>query len=283
MPKQLKKVIYYGVDSQQFGHLYKPEGANAVPVVIVIHGGYWKDNHDLDSYPTSAIVNYLQEFSLAVWNLEYRRMDSVGENTQAPWPAVFEDIANGIDHLEKIKAQEGLDLKRTLVIGHSAGGLLATWAGSRRQIAVNSELYRNQPLQIQQVISIAGILNLFAADDVDQPMQITRLMGGDKTTHPTRYAACDPSTLHKPNIDLTLIHGAQDSCVKVSQAQNYCDLAQGRVKKVIMAEADHFSMLPHEGPWVDSQWQQLKQLITLAIAKMSKALSTDNYQINDKY
>lgn len=265
-----KKVIYYGKNQQQFGHLYRPVNAKKMPVLIVIHGGYWKDNHNLESYPTSAIVNYLQEFNVAIWDLEYRRMNCVGENIQAPWPAVFEDIADGIDHLKKINQQEYLDLNRILVIGHSAGGLLATWAASREKVTAKSELYHNEPLRIQQVISISGILNLFAEDDVDQPEQIRRLMGGNKVTYPLRYAACDPSTLYTPNIDITLVHGAQDSCVNVLQALHYMSIASENVTNVIMPEADHFSMLPHDGYWQEYQWQTLQQLIAQAIAKLEQ-------------
>lgn len=261
MKKHLKKIIFYGSSCQQFGHLYKLENEVKLPIVIIIHGGYWKDNYCLDSYATSAIVDYLQAFDTAIWNLEYRRMDATGENSKAPWPTIFKDVANGIEHLRTIAEEEGLDLKRILLIGHSAGGHLATWAASRNNIAAESELYCKSPLAIQRVISIAGILNLFATNDVDQPEQIQRLMGGTAQEHAERYSACDPSTLYNPDINLTLIHGGYDTCVSISQAQYYCNHAQGNVEKIIMPQADHFSMLPHDGYWEDSQWQQVKQLI----------------------
>lgn len=264
-----KQTIYYGENNQQFGHFYKPKHLKVTPVVIVIHGGYWKDNHNLESYATSSVVDYLKTFDIAIWNLEYRRMDAEGENIKAPWPAPFQDVADGIDHLRTIGVEKNLDLNRILIIGHSAGGHLATWAASRNMISTESELYYEDPLLIQKTLSISGVLNLFEAKGVDQPEQIERLMGGTPQTHPARYLACAPSSLNNPNIDLTVVHGEQDTCVKVSQALHYCDKAKGRVVKLIMPDADHFSMLPHDGHWLDGQWQQIKQLIAVKIAGLA--------------
>jgi hypothetical protein len=265
------KTIYYGIDSQQFAHLYKPKHAKNLPVVVVIHGGYWKDNHSLDSYATSAIVDYLQEFHVAIWNLEYRRMDAVGENIKARWPASFKDVADGLDHLQTIADEESLDLNRVLLIGHSAGGHLASWAASRDSIAQDSELYDENPLTIQRVISIAAIVNLFAANEVDQPEQVSRLMGGCANTKRARYLACDPSSLSHEGINLTLIHGVQDTCVSIKQAHYYCDNTKGKVNKIILHEADHFSMLPHDGHWRLEEWQQIKEIIRQNIGALDSA------------
>jgi acetyl esterase/lipase len=269
MPSHLKKTYCYGEDNQQFGHLYRPKGFNVVPVVIVIHGGYWKDNHNLDSYATSAIVDHLKTLGVAVWNLEYRRMDTLGENNKAPWPASFKDVAKGVDHLRIIEKVENLDLNRLLLIGHSAGGHLATWAASRGRISPDSELYQQTPLSVKSVISIAAILNLFATGDVDQPDEIKRLMGGTAKTHPARYLACDPSTLFDPTLNITVVHGAQDACVKVAQAKYYADQSQGSVKPIIIPDADHFSMLPHDGFWDEEQWLHIKKLISSEIVALN--------------
>jgi len=269
MPSQLRKRYYYGENNQQFGDLYKPKSLKTVPVVIVIHGGYWKDNHNLNSYATIAIVDYLKTMDVAIWNLEYRRMDAIGENSKAPWPVSFNDVAKGIDHLRNIEKVEKLDLNRLLLIGHSAGGHLATWAASRNSISPDSELYQPDPLPIKSVMSIAAILNLFAEGDIDQPEQIERLMGGTAKMHPARYLACDPCSLYEPTINIVVVHGAKDNCVKVAQANQYYEKSNGNIKQIIMPDADHFSMLPHEGFWAEDQWQQLKKLIALEISALN--------------
>ncbi|MGI2056623.1 alpha/beta hydrolase family protein [Shewanella baltica] len=261
MKSHQKKTVCYGAESQQFVHLYTPTHAQHTPVVIVVHGGYWKDNHSLETYATRAIVDYLQSFEVAIWNIEYRRMNTEGENSNAPWPATFKDVADAIDYLRDIKYSESLDLGRVLIIGHSAGGHLATWVASRERIAAHSELYHNDPLKIQRVVSIAGILDLASVNDVDQPEQIYRLMGGTPHSHPERYLACNPSRLYPPKIALTVVHGQRDTCVKVSQVRQFAEQTQARVRQIILPTADHFSMLPHNGHWVETQWQQIQQLI----------------------
>ncbi|GAA0781755.1 MULTISPECIES: alpha/beta hydrolase [Pseudomonadati] len=256
-----KKKIYYGSESQQFGHLYTPCNSSNRPVVIVVHGGYWKDNHSLETYATFAIVDYLQSFDVAIWNIEYRRMNAKGENRNAPWPTIFKDVAAAIDHLGCIQNSESLDLGRILIIGHSAGGHLATWVASRESIAVDSELYSHVPLKIHRALSIAGILDLASVNDVDQPEQIYRLMGGERDTHPERYYACNPSILYHSQMVLTLVHGELDTCVNVSQARLFCEQSHAKVRKIILPSCDHFSMLPHDGKWAEELWLQMQQLI----------------------
>lgn len=268
MGMHMKKRIHYGGNSQQFGQLIKNDKARNLPVVIVIHGGYWKDNHSLDSYATIAIVDYLKSFNVAIWNLEYSRMESSGLNKKAPWPAVHEDVASGIDFLTTIAEEESLDLSRILIIGHSAGGSLAVWAGCRNLIPLTSALYKTASLPIKSVLSIAGILKLSCCDDVEQPEQVHRLMGGSYDQYPERYQACDPHLLQNPNIDLTIMHGNKDNCVQIAQAQSYCDNAKGTIEKVFIAEADHFSMLPHEGLWQMSHWKILQAKIADKIQAM---------------
>ena len=261
MIKHISKTIYYGRDCQQYGKLIKPIAKKKHPIVVVIHGGYWKDNHSLDSYPTIAIVDYLKSLDVAIWNLEYRRMDSLGVNGKAPWPTVHKDTANGIDFLAEIASEESLDLSRIFIIGHSAGGYLAAWAGCRTKIPSTSILFRPSALKISSVLSIAGILNLSNCVNIDQPEQIIRLMGGSYEQFPERYQACDPNLLHSACVDLSIMHGDEDKCVDISQAISYCESAASNVEKIILPLADHFSMLPHEGQWHQKYWLQLKNVI----------------------
>lgn len=265
MIKHINKTIHYGSDSQQYGKLIKPITEKERAVVIVIHGGYWKDNHSVDSYPTIAIVDYLKSLDVAIWNLEYRRMDFLGENAKAPWPAVHLDIANGIDFLTEMAVEEGLDLSCVFIIGHSAGGCLAAWAGCRAQIPSTSILFKPSALKITSVLSIAGILNLSNCGDVDQPEQVLRLMGGSYQQFPERYQACDPNLLHSACVDLCIMHGNEDKCVEVSQAISYYTRAASNVEKITLPRADHFSMLPHEGQWHQEDWLRLKNVINKKI------------------
>ena len=257
--------ILYGTDSEQFGDLYLPEYQNIqiglLPVIILIHGGYWKDNHDLNSYATSQLIPELVTSGWAVWNIEYRRMNSEGDNVKAPWPSVFTDIAAAVDALRLFADEHSLDIHNVSVIGHSAGGCLALWAASRRQIPVESPLYNPNPLKIHSVISVGGVLSLTHPEDLCQPAQIMRLMGGSVSDWPERYKACDPAQLYDPSVRTLVIHGRNDQTVNVRQALRYAETTPNTIQLDIWPHTDHFSMLPHAGAWSEQQWRSLNENI----------------------
>jgi acetyl esterase/lipase len=68
--------------------------------------------------------------------LEYRRVDNPGGG----WPGTFNDIGKGVDHIKTLVKQYNLDLNRVVIVGHSAGGYFALWAGGRNQITQESQL-----------------------------------------------------------------------------------------------------------------------------------------------
>jgi hypothetical protein len=43
------------------------------------------------------------------------------------------------------------------------------------------------------------------------------------------------------------------------------------VNKIILHEADHFSMLPHDGHWRLEEWQQIKEIIRQNIGALDSA------------
>ncbi len=57
----------------------------------------------------------------------------------------------GLDHLNKIAEEAGLDRKRVAIAGHSAGGQLALWVASQRRDAVSG------------VVSLSGVPDLRGA------------------------------------------------------------------------------------------------------------------------
>jgi acetyl esterase/lipase len=263
MPK-----LSYGSHTDQFGHLYRPSGQIERPVLIVIHGGYWKDNHTLESYATNAIVEKFKTSGAAVWNLEYRRMNTDGDNTKAPWPAVFQDVAAGIDYLRSIAKTECLDLNRILVVGHSAGGQLAAWAASRASIPRSSELYCADPLVPTRVMSIAGILDLRQSHDLSQPLQVERLLGGSIDEYPERYAAANPVQLHAATVPMTFVHGVLDEDVAITQQEIYASTSENpNLQLVRMEDADHFGMLPLDGQ-EPPDWPRLVDIIAAELEQL---------------
>ncbi|MFD0472646.1 alpha/beta hydrolase [Nonomuraea thailandensis] len=86
--------IAYGPSPEQWGDLYLPQSEDRVPVVALIHGGYWRSIWAADLM--EALCADLAGRGFAVWNLEYRRPDLHG------WAATTHDIATGLAALEEI-------------------------------------------------------------------------------------------------------------------------------------------------------------------------------------
>src|SRR5260221_265652 len=139
--------IAYGKDPLQFGDLRLPGGKGPFrrpyPVAIVIHGGCWLAEYDLEYMGRLSAA--LAEKGVATWTIEYRRVGNPGGGT----PGTFNDVAAAAAHLRVLAKQYPLDLKRTIAVGHSAGGHLALWLASS--------------FPLKGVVSLAGVGDLRAA------------------------------------------------------------------------------------------------------------------------
>ena len=85
----------YGRHRSQVGELFLPGGAGPHPVVVLIHGGFWRaryDRHLMDDLAAD-----LAGAGWAAWNVEYRRARASGGG----WPATFDDVAAAIDDLQR--------------------------------------------------------------------------------------------------------------------------------------------------------------------------------------
>jgi acetyl esterase/lipase len=156
----------YGKDSNQFGELRIPVGPGPFPVVILIHGGCWKDwkTEGATVRDLWAMADALKSEGIATWNIEYRRLHQAGSG----WPGTFLDVGQGVDFLRSIAASNKLDLGRTIVVGHSAGGALALWVAARRRLPQSSPLHVDNPLPIRGVIDLAGNGDMEAFIPIEQ-------------------------------------------------------------------------------------------------------------------
>ena len=84
----------YGAGRSRFGELHLPERVGPHPVAVLLHGGFWRRRFDRTLM--DGLCRDLTASGWAAWNLEYRRL---GFLAGGGWPATFEDVAAGIDHL----------------------------------------------------------------------------------------------------------------------------------------------------------------------------------------
>ena len=207
----------YGPHASQFADLRRPAATGVVPVVVIIHGGCWREYADL-SY-TAPLASALLEEGWTTWNVEYR-----GVHQGGGWPGTFTDVGAAIDALREAAPRYDLDLSRVVAIGHSAGGHLALWAASRPRIRAGSALFATEPLPLAAVVSLAGIPDLDAFYEYGQDPcgdGLPRLMGGSPRLHPERYAEASPSERLPLGVPQVLLWGANDQIVPRHVFESY--------------------------------------------------------------
>ena len=240
--------ISYGNAPDQVLDLHLPAGGGSVPVVVLVHGGFWYDEFRRDLM--DPLVPSLLERGWAVANLEYRRTGPSGGG----WPGTFEDVGAAVDALAGEAAAAAaagrLDLDRVVVTGHSAGGHLAVWAAARHRLPAGAP-GADPVVRPIAAVPLAGVLDLRAAHE-------QRLGGGAVEAFlgevlDERLAVASPSELVPVGVPVTALHGAADRLVPLDQSQRFVDAASasGDVAVLEVLEGvDHFAWIdPTSAAW----------------------------------
>ena len=226
----------YGPDPSQYGDLYLPARI-PLATVVVIHGGYWMAG--FDATLTAPLCESLQTAGYAVWNLEYRRLGNGGG-----WPSTFADIAAGIDHLTRFDRVDTADVR---LVGHSAGGQLAVWAASRRDITPGGP----SAVTVTRCLSLAGVLDLTAASRAGLANgNVDLLMGGTPEQVPDRYHEGDPTLLVPAGCPVACLHPRHDQVVPREQSTGYVAAAEavGASVDLIEVPGDHSALIDPTSP-----------------------------------
>lgn len=226
--------VRYGEHPDQIADLRLPApGRKPRPLVIVVHGGFWRD--EWDRVHTGPLAADLAARGYPVAQLEYRRTGQPGGG----WPGTFADVVAGITALP---ALAGWDSTPPLLLGHSAGGHLALW------YAVAG------PAPVLGVVALAPVADLAEAYrlDLDQGA-VAALLGGGPDDVPDRYAEADPAARMPPIARSVIIHGTLDRHVPVEISRHYTAGARavgGYVTLVELPEAEHFALIdPRSSAW----------------------------------
>lgn len=234
----------YGDHDDAFGELWLPEGDAPAPVVVLIHGGFWRDGFFLDLM--DPLIPSLLERGVAVWNIEYRRVGAGGG-----YPETFEDVADAMDLLAALPnaTRSLLDLDRVGLVGHSAGGHLAVWGAARPALAPD-EVGADPMVSATLAVSQAGVLDL--AGCVEQGIGGTACV--DIVSDPSRHDATSPAAMVPFAARVVAVHGTLDRIVPASQSITFVERAQSSgmdATYVPVDGADHFSNLdPGHPAWM---------------------------------
>lgn len=244
--------LRYGQAGLQVAELSTPDapvGGAALPVVVLVHGGFWRPGFDrslMDPLAESVVAE-----GWAAWNLDYRPVGVDGG-----WPTTFTDVAAGIDHLSRVADDHALDLDRVAVVGHSAGGTLALWSAARVGLPADAP-GAGPRVRPAAVVSLAGVADLAVGSQqrVGQGA-VDDLMGGSATDDGEAYGLASPIERLPLGVPTLLVHGEDDPLVPVEQSRLYADRAReagDEVRADLLAGVDHFDVIdPRSDAWTDA-------------------------------
>ena len=194
--------VAYGEHPEQVAEIWAstPEA----PLVVVIHGGFWKQEYDRAHCRGLALA--LSAIGTTTVLLEYRRVGGGGG-----WPTTFDDVRVGLRRI----VQHHPRASRRVVVGHSAGGHLALWAAATEPLPVVDAVIGLAP--VADLTEMAGVFE--RSDAGDNP--VVDLMGGTPEDRPDRYDLADPVRLPRPDTSVRLLHGARDTVVPLELSTRY--------------------------------------------------------------
>jgi len=218
-------LVSYGSHAEQYGELRSPVGSEHRPLVVLIHGGFWRDQYRLDLMHPMASA--LFDRGYATWNIEYRRVGPTGGG----FPTTLDDVAAAIDQFANIH------WSTTAVIGHSAGGHLALWNASRTSAAARPGL----------TIALAPVADVIAANRNGVGVDATtNFFGGDVDDVPEHYAAGQPKGDDFGG-RIVVLHGDEDSNVPLAQSRA---VEEHTDRLEVLAGVDHFDVInPKHDCW----------------------------------
>lgn len=238
-------LAYASASPLQLGELWLPAGAGPHAVVVLLHGGCWQAAYGVGHIRPLATA--LAEAGYAVWALEYRRLGDEGGG----WPGTLLDAGAGVDHLRSLATCYPLDLRRVVLVGHSAGGHLALWAASRAGLTGDLAAAGAAPLPVRGVVGLAAIADLaaYAAGTNSCEQSAVALLGGPGEFWAERLALADPTARRlAADCRVLLLQGDRDRIVTPPQAEAYRASRQpGEVAEIrLLEEAGHFDLI-HPG------------------------------------
>ncbi|RKS04843.1 prolyl oligopeptidase family protein [Nocardiopsis sp. Huas11] len=229
----------YGDHPSQITHRWpvRERGGGPAPVAVLLHGGWWRDQHD--ARLMDPLARDLSEAGWAVWNVEYRRTGADGGG----WPQTLDDVGDALESIGDIVAGEPdrFDVGRVVAVGHSAGGHLALLnAGFTGETPVNS------------VVALAPVTDLERSDRAGLGEgAVTPFLGAEPSEE--LYAFSSPLRSVPVGVPQLVVHGDADQRVPVEHSRDYVAAARAAGDSVTyheVAGADHFAVIdPAHAAW----------------------------------
>lgn len=233
--------IAYGAAPSQYAQLFRPEGSGPFPVVVLVHGGCWTVAFG-GIRQMRSVAGALVAQGIAVWNVEYRRVDEEGGG----YPGTYEDMHAALGSLQQHASQYQLDTGRIVAMGHSAGGQLVQWIAGREKLPHTSPLYRDTFLPVKNILSLGGLADLRHEQALIKSScerDIAQLAGSASTQRPDIYSDTNAADLMPNGSRTVLATGELDTISPPRVAHDYAaraKLAGDQAEVLILPGASHY-------------------------------------------
>ena len=225
--------MQWGAEEWQYADLYMPDedspfaSKHGVPCVMLIHGGFWKSEYSLELM--KPIAEDLAEAGIAAWNIEFKRWTEQEDGVRMD---TLSDVLRAWGQLALLPE---IDILRSMVMGHSAGGQLALLLAAKAE--------RKPWLAIAQapITDLVGADRAKLSDDGDA---VRRWIGCPPENNEKLWSNLNPVD-NPPVSPVLLIHGEEDDEVPISQSENYARImhAKGADVQKVWLPGDHYSII----------------------------------------
>ncbi|WP_329119544.1 alpha/beta hydrolase family protein [Streptomyces sp. NBC_01465] len=235
----------YGEHPDQLVDFYAPRGQDGdgeglVPLVVVLHGGAWRQR--VDRAHLTPFAAFLAGRGFGVALVEYRR-GGEAEGSAGRWPDTLDDVAAALDALPALVREHlpRADLRRTVLTGHSAGGHLALWAAARQVLPPEAPWHRTTP-PFRGVVALAPIAHFARSRELDVcDGAVDAFLGAEG-----RDEWADPSALLPTGIATAVVQGRLDETVPMQVSEAFVDAAakEGEVVGLTLLDGvAHFALI----------------------------------------
>ena len=213
-------------------------GLGTHPMVVLLHGGGWTGGDKADM---RGEMRAIAREGYVVASVGYRLV----QGTRNRFPAAVEDVRCALGWLRRNAHLFGGDPEHAVLMGHSAGGYLASLVGAGDPGAIAAPCGVDAPpLRIRGVVSHGGPqdLRLRGPYTREQAEHVTTFLGVFPGADPALATRASPIVrVSASSPPFLLLHGARDRLVPIAQARAMRDALRSAGVRATLLE------LPRKG------------------------------------
>ncbi|SHG64111.1 alpha/beta hydrolase [Massilia sp. CF038] len=232
--------------------LYRPAGSNAAPLVVLVHGGGWRNGRREN---LAALAIGLAQRGYAAATVSYRL------SGEARYPAAVDDVRAALGWLRTNAAVHGIDAARVALAGGSAGGQIASLVGVTGS-------------GVQAIVNIDGLSDftseqarLHEDDPSKKPSSAGAWFGGRYAEKSALWREASPIFYVSPATPPVLFIGSAQPRFSVGRDEMVASLRNNGVASEVLV----LPGTPHSfwlfDPWLTPTVQAIDRFLTIHLRK----------------